>query len=39
MYSLDTQVAVTDDQTIRGYNLRLGVRGKLDAGPASSRRS
>ncbi len=29
MYSLDTQVAVTTDQTIRGYNLRLGARGKL----------
>ena len=30
MYTLDTQQAVMDDQTIRGYNLRLGVRGKLD---------
>ncbi len=29
MYSLDTQVAVTTDQTIRGYNLRLGARAKL----------
>lgn len=29
MYTLDTQQAVDDDQTIRGYNLRLGVRGKL----------
>jgi hypothetical protein len=26
MYSLDTQQAVMDDQTIRGYNLRLGAR-------------
>lgn len=26
MYSLDTQVAVNTDQTIRGYNLRLGAR-------------
>jgi hypothetical protein len=26
MYSLDTQEAVMDDQTIRGYNLRLGAR-------------
>lgn len=26
MYSLDTQQAVDDDQTIRGYNLRLGAR-------------
>jgi hypothetical protein len=30
MYSLDTQVAVTTDQTIRGYNFRFGLRGKLD---------
>jgi hypothetical protein len=30
MYTLDTQQAVMDDQTIRGYNLRLGVRGRLD---------
>jgi hypothetical protein len=30
MYTLDTQQAVRDDQTIRGYNLRFGVRGKLD---------
>jgi hypothetical protein len=29
MYSLDTQQAVMDDQTIRGYNLRLGVRGRI----------
>jgi hypothetical protein len=27
MYSLDTQQAIQDDQTIRGYNLRLGARG------------
>jgi len=26
MYSLDTQQAVMDDQSIRGYNLRLGAR-------------
>ena len=26
MYSLDTQEATMDDQTIRGYNLRLGAR-------------
>ena len=30
MYSLDTQVASDMDQTIRGYNLRLGARGWLD---------
>ena len=30
MYSLDTQVAVTTDQTIRGYNLRLGAKAKLE---------
>lgn len=29
MYTLDTQQAVMDDDTIRGYNLRLGARGKL----------
>lgn len=29
LYELDTQQAVMDDQTIRGYNLRAGVRGKL----------
>lgn len=32
MYSLDTQVAVMDDQTIRGYNLRIGAKVKLDVG-------
>jgi hypothetical protein len=26
LYTLDTQQAVSDDQTIRGYNLRLGAR-------------
>jgi hypothetical protein len=30
MYSLDTQEATTDDQTIRGYNLRLGARAWTD---------
>ena len=30
MYALDTQQAVEEDQSIRGYNLRLGVRGKLE---------
>ncbi len=29
MYSLDTQEAINSDQTIRGYNLRLGLRGHL----------
>jgi hypothetical protein len=29
MYKLDTQQAVEADQTIRGYNLRLGVRGHI----------
>lgn len=29
LYSLDTQESISDDQSIRGYNLRLGVRGKL----------
>jgi hypothetical protein len=29
MYSLDTQEAINSDQTIRGYNLRLGLRGKI----------
>lgn len=29
LYSLDTQEAVNDDQTIRGYNLRAGVRGRI----------
>ncbi len=27
LYSLDTQVATSDDQTVRGYNLRASVRG------------
>ena len=31
MYTLDTQQAVEEDQTIRGYNLRFGVRGKLES--------
>ena len=31
MYSLDTQVASNQDQTIRGYNLRAGVRGEFGA--------
>ena len=26
MYTLDTQQSISDDQTIRGYNLRLGAR-------------
>lgn len=30
MYSLDTQESIDDDQTIRGYNLRLGARGHFD---------
>jgi hypothetical protein len=30
MYSLDTQQAVEEDQTIRGYNARFGVRGKFE---------
>lgn len=30
MYDLDTQVAVQTDQTIRGYNVRLGARGWVD---------
>jgi hypothetical protein len=30
MYSLDTQVAVDTDQTIRGYNWRFGARGIID---------
>lgn len=29
MYSLDTQEAVMDDQTIRGYNLRVGARAHI----------
>jgi hypothetical protein len=29
MYSLDTQQAVEEDQSIRGYNLRFGVRGHV----------
>ncbi|MBA3460389.1 MAG: hypothetical protein H0T46_10540 [Deltaproteobacteria bacterium] len=29
MYSLDTQQSIDDDQTIRGYNLRLGARGHI----------
>ncbi|HEY0254730.1 MAG TPA: hypothetical protein VGC41_24560 [Kofleriaceae bacterium] len=30
MYSLDTQEATMDDQTIRGYNVRLGARAWTD---------
>jgi hypothetical protein len=30
LYTLDTQQAVTDDQTIRGYNFRVGARGKFE---------
>ncbi|MDB4964185.1 MAG: hypothetical protein JWP01_4184 [Myxococcales bacterium] len=30
IYSLDTQQSITDDQSIRGYNLRLGARAHLD---------
>jgi hypothetical protein len=30
MYSLDTQEAINSDQTIRGYNFRLGARAMLD---------
>jgi hypothetical protein len=29
LYTLDTQESIDDDQTIRGYNLRLGMRGHL----------
>ena len=29
MYSLNTQQAIEDDQTIRGYNFRIGARAKL----------
>ncbi len=32
IYTLDTQQAIMDDQTIRGYNLRLGARAWVDAG-------
>lgn len=32
MYSLDTQEAINTDQTIRGYNVRLGARAPLDTG-------
>ena len=31
MYDLDTQVSSNMDQTIRGYNIRLGARGWLEA--------
>jgi hypothetical protein len=30
IYALDTQQSIMDDQTIRGYNLRLGARGWID---------
>jgi hypothetical protein len=30
LYTLDTQQAIMDDQTIRGYNLRAGARGWVD---------
>jgi hypothetical protein len=30
MYSLDTQESITTDQTIRGYNFRLGAKAHLD---------
>jgi len=30
LYTLDTQQAIMDDQTIRGYNLRIGARGWID---------
>jgi hypothetical protein len=29
LYSLDTQESISDDETIRGYNLRAGVRGRI----------
>ena len=29
VYSLDTQESIDDDQTIRGYNLRFGARGRI----------
>jgi hypothetical protein len=32
IYTLDTQQSIMDDQTIRGYNLRLGARAWVDAG-------
>ena len=32
MYSLDTQEAITSDQTIRGYNVRVGARAFTDVG-------
>jgi hypothetical protein len=35
MYSLDTQVSTTADQTIRGYNVRAGARAKLPLGANS----
>jgi hypothetical protein len=31
LYTLDTQQAIMDDDTIRGYNLRLGARAWLDS--------
>ncbi len=31
VYTLDTQQAIMDDQTIRGYNLRLGAKAWLDS--------
>lgn len=31
LYTLDTQQAIMDDQTIRGYNVRLGAKAWLDA--------
>ena len=30
VYTLDTQQAIMDDQTIRGYNLRLGAKGWVE---------
>src|SRR6185312_2383023 len=35
MYSLDTQESINSDQTIRGYNFRLGVRAPI-ATPAGA---
>jgi hypothetical protein len=29
MYTLDTQVAIDEDETIRGYNLRFNIRGRI----------